>query len=139
MLRADKTPYSRLAQAATEYAKSHGLADQFHRAAYKSFWADGTDLGDLMVLERLSRKVGLDWDDLGPRLAAGEYDRKMEDQHDAGLQTGIWGVPGFLVDDSFYFTGAQTLEFFRLAVKRVLSERKNGPGEGFGGRLVAGK
>ena len=139
MLRAEKTPYSRLAQAATEYAKSHGLAEQFHRAAYRAFWANGADLGDMAVLEALSHEIGLDWDDLAPRLAAREFDRLLEDQHDAGLQTGIWGVPGFVVEDSFYFTGAQTLEFFRLAVKRVLSERKNGPAEGFGGRLTAGR
>ena len=139
MLRAEKTPYSRLAQAATEYAKSFGLAEQFHRAAYRAFWADGADLGDLAVLEGLSGEVGLDWDNLAPRLGAREFDRALEDQHDEGLQTGIWGVPGFVVDDSFYFTGAQTLEFFRLAVKRALSERKNGPGEGFGGRLIPGR
>ena len=53
------------------------------------------------------------------------------------MKVGIWGVPGFVVDDSFSFTGAQPIEMFRLAVKRALDARKLGTAEGFGGIVIS--
>ena len=136
MRRAALTPYTRLAQAVTEYAKADGLQEKFHRAAYRAFWGDGANLGDMKVLEGLARGVGVDWNDLAPRLAAGEFDRAMQDQHDEAMRVGIWGVPGFVVDDSFYFTGAQPIEMFRLAMKRALQQRETGTAQGFGGMVI---
>ena len=136
MRRAKRTPYTRLAQATTEYAKAAGLQEKFYRAAYKAFWEEGADLGDLTILEGLARGVGVDWDDLAPRLEAGEFDRAIQDQHDEAMQVGIWGVPGFVIDDSFYFTGAQPIEMFRLAMKRALQQRETGTAQGFGGVII---
>ncbi|MCH7490440.1 MAG: DsbA family protein, partial [Gemmatimonadetes bacterium] len=78
----------------------------------------------------------IDWDDLAPRLAAGEFDRVMQDQHDEAMQIGIYGVPGFVVDDNFFFTGAQPIEMFRLAMKRALKQRETGTAQGFGGVVI---
>jgi predicted DsbA family dithiol-disulfide isomerase len=136
MRRAKKTPFTRTAQAATEYAKQFDVDEAFYRAAYREFWDNGADLGDYDVLESLSLEVGLDWSDLKPRLEAGEFDLEIQNQHDEAMKVGIWGVPGFVVDDGFYFTGAQPIEMFRLAVKRALDARKSGTAEGFGGIVI---
>lgn len=125
MRRAELTPYTRLAQAATDYAKSFGKADAFHHAAYRALWEDGANLGDLAVLEGLATGVGLDWADLGPRLRAGVYDAVIEQQHDEGLRIGVEGVPAFVVDRLFYFSGAQPMEMFRLVAKRALDARRS--------------
>lgn len=124
MKRAELTPYSRLAQAATEYAKSHGLAEAFHHAAYKALWEDGANLGDLTALEKIATGVGLDWTDLRPRLESGEYDATLQEQHDEAMRVGVEGVPAFVVDERFWFTGAQPMEVFRLAARRALAARK---------------
>ena len=136
MRRAKKTPFTRIAQAATEYAKQFNADEAFYRAAYREFWERGADLGDYDVLESLSLEVGLDWSDLKPRLEAGEFDLEIQNQHDEAMKVGIWGVPGFVVDDGFFFTGAQPIEMFRLAVKRALDARKSGTAEGFGGIVI---
>jgi predicted DsbA family dithiol-disulfide isomerase len=128
MKRAELTPYTRLAQAATEYARGHGLADAFHHAAYRALWEDGANLGDMAVLERLATQVGLDWGDLGPRLESREFDAVLEQQHDEAMRVGVEGVPAFVVDERFWFTGAQPMELFRLAAKKALAARK-GEGE----------
>lgn len=124
MKRAELTPYSRLAQAATEYAKSHGRAEAFHHAAYKALWEDGANLGDLTVLEKIATGVGLDWTDLRPRLESGEYDATLQEQHDEAMRVGVEGVPAFVVDERFWFTGAQPMELFRLAAKKALKARQ---------------
>ena len=137
MQRAKKTPFTRIAQAATEYAKQFDADEAFYRVAYREFWGHGADLSDYGVLESLSLEVGLDWSDLMPRLEAGEFDLEIQNQHDEAMKVGIWGVPGFVVDDSFSFTGAQPIEMFRLAVKRALDARKLGTAEGFGGIVIS--
>jgi predicted DsbA family dithiol-disulfide isomerase len=140
MRRAALTPYSRPAQAVTEYAKQYGIDGRFHRLAYRAFWEDGANLGDLGVLARLAGEAGLDWSDIQPRLEAGEYDRTMQDQSDEGMRLGITGVPGFVVDDRFWFTGAQPIEMFRLAAKRALEAREpaESAGSSFGARIGEG-
>jgi predicted DsbA family dithiol-disulfide isomerase len=125
MRRAELTPYTRLAQGATEYAKGFGKAEAFHHVAYRALWEDGANLGDLTVLEGLATGVGLDWADLGPKLKAGVYDEIIERQHDEGIRIGVEGVPAFVVDRLFYFSGAQPIEVFRLAAKRALEARRS--------------
>ena len=138
MRRAGLTPFTRPAQAVTEYAKASGAEATFHQAAYRAFWEDGADLGDFRVLERLATDSGLDWEDLAPRLESGEFDRALQDQHDEAMQIGIHGVPGFAVDGRFWFTGAHPIEFFRLAAKRASAARENDSAGGFG-RAVIGE
>ena len=124
MRRAKLTPYTIHAQAITEYAKRFDKADEFHRAAYKAFWDDGMNLGSFDVLADIVKSVGLCWDDIRPRLESREYDRLIQDQSDEAMQLGVTGVPGFLIDDKFWFTGAQPLEMFRLAARKALEIRE---------------
>lgn len=123
MRRAELTPYTRHAQAATEYAKRVEKADAFHHAAYKALWEDGANLGDFGVLEKLATGVGLDWADFRARLEAGEFDAVLEQQHDEAIQVGVQGVPAFVVDNRFWFSGAQPYELFRRAAKKALDAR----------------
>ena len=126
MRRAKLTPYTIHAQAVTEYATKFGKANEFHHAAYKAFWEDGVNLGDFDVLSEIATGVGLDWQDVLPKLEAREYDRLIQDQFDEALKLGVTGVPGFLIDDRIWFTGAQPIEMFRLAAKKALEIRDPG-------------
>ena len=139
MRRANLAPYTIHAQAVTEYAKQFGTADEFHHAAYKAFWEDGVNLGDFDVLAEIATGVGLDWDDILPKLESREYDRLIQDQFDEGMQLGVSGVPGFLIDDKFWFTGAQPIEMFRLAAKKALEIREPGQDKGLGIGIQAGE
>lgn len=139
MRRAKLTPYTIHAQAVTEYAKQFGKADEFHHAAYKAFWEDGVNLGDFDVLAELAKGVGLDWDDILPRLESREYDGLIQNQFDEAMQLGVTGVPGFLIDDKFWFTGAQPIEMFRLAAKKALELREPEQDKGLGIGIQAGE
>ena len=48
------TPNTMFALEATEYAQQHGKFLEFHHAAYKAYWEDGQDLGDLAVIEQVA-------------------------------------------------------------------------------------
>ncbi len=139
MRRAKLTPYTIHAQAVTEYAKGFGKASEFHHAAYKAFWEDGLNLGDFEVLKELATGVGLDWDDILPKLESREYDRLIQDQFDDAMKLGVTGVPGFLIDDRFWFTGAQPIEMFRLAARKALEIRAPEQHKGLGIGIDAGE
>jgi len=139
MRRAKLTPCTIHAQAVTEYAKGFGKASEFHHAAYKAFWEDGVNLGDFEVLKVIATSVGLDWGDILPKLESREYDRLIQDQFDEAMQLGVTGVPGFLIDDRFWFTGAQPIEMFRLAAKKALEMREPEKNTGLGIGIEAGE
>jgi predicted DsbA family dithiol-disulfide isomerase len=105
---------------ATEYAQQHGKFLEFHWAAYKAFWEDGQDLGDLAVIEAVAQSVDLNSTELIERLESKYYSSTVMDQYQEALQYGINGIPTFLVGN-LLFTGAQPYDIFKTAIDRVLS------------------
>ena len=45
-----RTPNTLYSLEATEYAQQHGKFLEFHHAAYKAFWEDRKDIGQIEVL-----------------------------------------------------------------------------------------
>ena len=51
------TPNTAYILEATEYAQQQGRFLEFHHAAYKAYWEDGKDLGDLAVIGPIKTDV----------------------------------------------------------------------------------
>ena len=83
--------------AATAYAKERGLDGQFYWAASKEYWEQGTDLGNLYTLRRLSVAAGLDWGEMWPDLESGRYHNLVLAQHEEALTAGVTRTPSFMV------------------------------------------
>jgi predicted DsbA family dithiol-disulfide isomerase len=103
---------------ATEYAQQQGQFDAFHLAAYKAYWEDGKDLGDIAVIEELALKCGLNWPELSERLDSGYYREIVIAQFQQARGMNIRGIPAFLMGNQL-FTGAQPYEIFKLAFARA--------------------
>lgn len=114
------TPNTMFVLEATEYAQQHGKFLEFHWAAYKAFWEDGQDLGDLAVIEAVAQSVDLNSTELIERLESKYYSSTVMGQYQEALQYGINGIPTFLVGN-LLFTGAQPYDIFKTAIDRVLS------------------
>ena len=102
--------------AATAYAKERGLDQKFFWAASKEYWEMGTDLGNLYTLRRLSVFVGLDWEEMWPKLASGAYQRLVLAQHEAAAETGIVRTPSFRIGEKLY-SGSMGFEELAAAVQ----------------------
>ncbi len=113
------TPNTMYALEATEYAQQQGKFMEFHHAAYRAYWQDGKDLGQLVALEEVARSVGLDTDELMGRLASRYYSAKVMEQYQEALQYGIRGIPTFVVGN-LLFTGAHPYEIFKSAMSQYL-------------------
>ena len=114
------TPNTMYALEATEYAQQQGKFLDFHHAAYRAFWEDRQDLGDLAVLEEVGRSVGLNTAEMLERLESKHYESTVIGQYQEALKYGISGIPTFLVGN-LMFTGAQPYEIFKSAMDRVLT------------------
>ena len=113
------TPNTMLILEATEYAQQQGKFMEFHHAAYKAYWEDGHDLGDLAVIENLAQQVSLNSAELLEHLESNQYSATVMDQYQKALGHGIRGIPTFVVGN-LLFTGAHPYEIFKSAMARVL-------------------
>ena len=114
---------------ATEYAQQQGRFDAFHFAAYKAYWEEGKNLGDLAVLQQIALDCGLDWAELSGRLESGYYRDTVLTQFQQAVDLGIQGIPAFLVGNQL-FVGAQPYEIFKMAVDRATESMRQGPKTG---------
>ena len=102
--------------ASTAYAKELGLDREFFWAASKEYWEMGTDLGNLYTLRRLSVFVGLDWGEMWPKLASGDYHGLVLAQHEAAAETGVVRTPSFRIGGKLH-SGSMGFEELAAAVQ----------------------
>ena len=116
-----RTPNTLYALEATEYAQQQGKFLDFHHAAYKAFWENRQDIGELEVLHKVAHEVGLDADDMVKGLEEKTYSETVMSQYQEALKYGISGIPTFLVGN-LLFTGAHPYNVFKSAMERYLTE-----------------
>ena len=116
------TPNTLFALEATEYAQQHGKFMEFHHAAYKAYWEDRKDLGQLDVLAEVANSVSLDADDMIQCLETHEFSNTVMGQYQEALQHGIRGIPTFVVGN-LLFTGAHPYDIFKSAMNQYLESQ----------------
>jgi predicted DsbA family dithiol-disulfide isomerase len=86
---------------------------------FSAHFAEGRQIDDLEVLQRLGAEAGLDERRLGAVLASDEFaDQVREDEAAAG-QMGIRGVPFTVANRKVAVAGAQPAEVFGMLLKRA--------------------
>ena len=115
-----KTPNTLYSLEATEYAQQQGKFLEFHQAAYRAFWQDRQDLGQIETLTQIANTIGLDGADLAQTLQQGAHSQTVINQYREALQYGINGIPTFLIGN-LMFTGAHPYPIFQQAMQRYLT------------------
>lgn len=116
------TPNTLFALEATEYAQQHGKFMEFHHAAYKAYWEERKDLGQLDVLAEVATSVSLDADEMIQCLETREFSNTVMSQYQEALQHGIRGIPTFVVGN-LLFTGAHPYDIFKSAMNQYLESQ----------------
>ena len=116
------TPNTMYALEATEYAQQHGKFLEFHHAAYKAYWEERKDLGQLDVLAEVAHSVSLDAEDMIQCLETHEFSNTVMGQYQEALQYGIRGIPTFVVGN-LLFTGAHPYDIFKSAMNQYLGSQ----------------
>ncbi len=106
--------------AAAEKGTQHELALAFSHACYM----DGLNINDDEVLSEIALKHGFEKDEVVSILANDQLVEAIEKNARWAPTAGITGVPYFIFNNSFAFSGAQREEVFDQALERALAMEK---------------
>jgi predicted DsbA family dithiol-disulfide isomerase len=87
-------------------------------AIYTAYFEQGQDIGDLETLVKIGGAQGFDEDDLCRRLQSREAEAEVIAAARQAQQLGINGVPFFVFNNLYAFSGAQPPEVFLRAIKQ---------------------
>ena len=100
---------SRRAQEAAKWAESHGKADAFHNAVFRSYFGDGKNLYEIETLAAAAESVGLRGGDLDEVLRSKTFKAAVDQDWLRSHQIGITAVPSFRMNGET-LVGAQPYE-----------------------------
>lgn len=76
-------------------------------AIYKAYFEDGRDIGDLDVLVDIGAALGMEPDALREKLEQGAGRERVDAEVEWARDHGISGVPFFIINNKYTFSGAQ--------------------------------
>ena len=111
---------TRLAHEATEYAREHGKANEFHHIIFRKVYAEGFDPAQWDVLRSAAEEAGLDANDMQSVVEGGKYTEEVAGQVNWAQHIGVTGVPTYVINDKYAIVGAQPYEAFKSALGQIL-------------------
>lgn len=115
---------TRLAHEATEYAREHSKANEFHKLMFHKVYAEGQNPSEWSVIRVVAEEVGLDANDMQHVVENGKYTEEVAGQVQRAYQIGVSGVPTYVINDRYAIVGAQPYEVFKNALTQILSQNK---------------
>ena len=97
---------------------------QLKERLLKAYFTDGLPVGDHATLTRLATEIGLPEDRVSEVLAGTTYAAEVAADQAQALAYGANGVPFFVIDEKYGVSGAQPVEVFQEAIRRVNADRK---------------
>ena len=92
------------------------------RALFAANFAEGRDVGDRAVLADVAAAHALDGGAAAAMLASARFAAEVEASQREAEAVGVNGVPFFVLDGRYAFSGAQPQETFAAVLDRVLHE-----------------
>lgn len=98
--------------------------DEVIEAVYAAYFEYGQDIGDPEVLVSIGDTLGMDAGQLRVQLGEEEVRKQVEAEAQQSLQMGIRGVPFFIVNGKYAFSGAQPPEVITNVLHEVQERGK---------------
>ncbi|HEY0015272.1 MAG TPA: DsbA family oxidoreductase [Longimicrobium sp.] len=112
-------PNTRDAHRLVLLAQQSGIGRQMAEALFAANFTEGRDIGKTGVLADVAAQVGMDRDRVARFLGGDELGREVDESQAEAASLGISGVPYFVIDGKYAFSGAQSLETFVSVLDRV--------------------
>ena len=100
-------------------AQTVGKRDEAEERFMRAYFTEGQCPGDHDVLRRLCAEVGLDAERVDEVLFSDEFTDEVRDSERRAAHRGARGVPFFLIDDQYTFSGALPVPAMRNALQRA--------------------
>jgi predicted DsbA family dithiol-disulfide isomerase len=111
-----------LAHQAIHHAKAKGRQVELVERLFHAYFEEGRHVGHAEDLAALGEDAGLDGAELREALAAGTYERAVADDLALAGELGINGVPFYILDGRYAVSGAQSSDFFLMALRKAATE-----------------
>lgn len=124
-----RAPNTFLAHRLIWLAEREGCQDAVVDSLFRGYFEEGADIGSSATLVQIAARAGLHGEIVERFLRSDEGTAEVKAEEAAGHALGIRGVPYFLVNGTYAISGAQPVETFVSALKRVAvdhTERKAG-------------
>jgi predicted DsbA family dithiol-disulfide isomerase len=106
------------------WAQSIGKAAEMKQQLMNSYFTDGADLSDREVLVQIAAGVGMDADKTREMLASDADVERIESMANSAKESGIDGVPTFILGGVAAVTGAQSPEVLANAIEQIAVNRE---------------
>jgi predicted DsbA family dithiol-disulfide isomerase len=118
-----KAPNSTLSHCLIALAPQEVREDVIERV-YAAYFEHGQDIGDPDTLIQIGEMFGMDADRLRVNLNAEAVRAQVEAEAREASQLGISGVPFFIINDKYAFSGAQPPEVILNTIQQVVKLEK---------------
>ena len=119
------TPNTMNAQRLTHWAGIEGVQNRIVSALFKAYFKNGQDIGDETVLSEIAGRSGMR-KEIITRLLYSEADiDKVKNLDLNARNSGIKGVPMFVVDGTYAVSGAQKSEFWKNVFLEIFENQRN--------------
>ncbi|MBJ7251563.1 MAG: DsbA family oxidoreductase [Acetobacteraceae bacterium] len=125
-----RVPSSINAHRLVRYAVREGLGEIMVEALFHAYFADGVDIGDVIRLATVARRVGLDPNAALAFLRSGEEAEAVHTENLRAHRLGINGVPCFIIGGQQAIAGAQEPEVLERLLDVALQQYHFSGGDG---------
>jgi len=120
-----KTYDSRLAQELGKFAELKDKGDEFHKAMFRAYFADGQNIGKTSILVELAESVHLNAKDAQKVILDRTYKDAVDLDWKRSYELGVTAVPTFLFNNQ-RLVGAQNFETLeKLLLSKNVKRRGN--------------
>ena len=120
----EMTYNSRLAQELGVWAEEQGHGTEFHDAAYRAYFVDDQNVGEIDVLVRLAEKIGLDGKAARQVLEKRTHSPKVDADWALARESGVDAVPTFEMGGQ-RVVGAQPYEVLEQLVVEAGAKKRS--------------
>lgn len=116
---------SRIALEGAKYAEEKGFGEPYHEAMFKAHFIEDRDFGDVEVLGDLAVEIGLDREEFSAAIEKDLYSEQVDQDVTQAHNYGIQGVPGIIIEEKYFVSGAQPFEALKEIVQKVKDAESN--------------
>jgi len=104
-------------------AEQHHCQDGVVESLFRGYFEEGADIGSVTTLVQLADRAGFRAEVVDALLTGDAGTAEIKAEEAAGHRLGIRSVPYFVIDGTYAMSGAQPVEVFVSALKRVAADR----------------
>ena len=104
-------------------AKEEDKQNEVVERLFEAYFEEGLDIGKIPVLIQLGQEAGMDEKKLKNAFNTGKGVAEVTEEIEQSMNSGIQGVPFFILNESIAFSGAQSPEIIVEAIIEAMSEK----------------